>query len=313
MRTVLAATLLLATSPVLAGQHWLGPTDYSPAPQEEVDVLQVNGRDFAGKPAARRDTEIRNVWIRDAETRDVTSAGSDGAPALTRLTNGEDRGTLVAWRSTVSRQQWDATPFHEYVVHEGLDDCRRQRDLFGATWPAKEVSEREGKTWISGAEDWRHRKPIGLPLEIIPRRDPAIVENLEVEVLWQGKPLPNALLRTWRQNLLEGGLPQDPATRLTEPSVELIRTDRYGRARLDTDARGEYLVACMHAVPSQNRDDWERTWETYATSLTFARGAHYKDDDGDWPRGWRSSHGEDPGCEAYRPATPKTGPNTLGR
>jgi len=312
MRNAFVAALFLSASPVLAGQHWLGPMDYSPHPQEEVDVLQVDGADFAGKPATRRNTAIRNVWIRNAETRDVTSAGSDGASAITRLTNGEDRGTLVAWRSTVTREKWDSDPFHDYLRHEGMDGALRQRELFAANWPAKEVSEREGKTWIGGAENWRHKKPLGLPLEIIPRRDPAITENLEVEILWQGKPLPNALIRTWRQNLMDGGLPQDPATRLTDPSVGLIRTDRYGRARLDTDARGEYLVAVMHAVPSQNRDDWERTWETYSTSLTFARGAHYHDDDGDWPKGWRNGHGEDPAREAYKPAPPKTG-NSLGR
>ena len=90
-----------------------------------------------------------------------------------------------------------------------------------------------------------------------------------VRVLWQGKPLAGAIVKSWRQPLTAEGRSRGPAERDSVARVETQRTDPLGRAAFDVRQTGEWLLSVVHMVPSADTSaaDWQSTW----ASMTFAR------------------------------------------
>ena len=100
-------------------------------------------------------------------------------------------------------------------------------------------------------------KPAGLPLEIVPEVNPyaaSRTSSLPVRVIYEGRPLPQALVKLT-------DLDDDASPR------EQIRTDREGRARFTVPRSGTWLlnVIWTKALPRTEETDFE----TVFSSLSF--------------------------------------------
>ena len=99
-------------------------------------------------------------------------------------------------------------------------------------------------------------RPLGLPLEIVPERNPyATTErDLPVRVFFEGEPLPGALVKLTR-------LEHDDAP------VEDRRTDQTGRANFPLAPRGTWLLNVVWTKPVATPAEVD--FDTTFSSLTF--------------------------------------------
>jgi hypothetical protein len=212
---------------------------------------------------------------------DLRRAAANGSLEWARWIAGDDRGSLVTFRSGFTPIQLTAGAFDAYLSEEGLEGPLRARARLGAlAGPGRERFARCAKAWIAGrgargvgdgGDPARATRPAGLPLEIVPLATPGVASTLRLRVLWRGRPLSNALIRAWTQPFEAGGSPSDPAARdSVAPALE-ARTAPDGTATVQVDRPGEWLVSAVHMVPSADRSVAD--WDSYWASLTFARTA----------------------------------------
>lgn len=270
-RIVLPALLLVsAACAATARESWLAASDWEPRPGEEVAVTSAAGDDFAGDGTPFASSRIKRLIVRQAETRDLEPV-SFGSP---RFVVEDGRGALVAYETEPATVTFDGAEFDARLEDAGLEGPARMRLASGATLQGRAARERSAlcaKMWIGGADGRRIKEPVGLPLELVARRDPVRVSALKLQVLFRGRPLSGALVKSWMQPLQADGSPVDPARRLGLPATQKLRTDARGMVRLDVSKRGEYLVATTHAVPC--RDPHAADWDGWQATLSFARGA----------------------------------------
>jgi uncharacterized GH25 family protein len=108
-----------------------------------------------------------------------------------------------------------------------------------------------------GADQPHVTRPIGLTLEIVPERNPyapRASDALPVRVIYEGRPLPGALVK-----LTNLGADEKP--------VAQVRTDGAGRATFSVPRRGEWLLNVVWTKPIQG--DAPGDFDTTFSSLTF--------------------------------------------
>lgn len=96
-------------------------------------------------------------------------------------------------------------------------------------------------------------KPVGLALEIVPLQDPLTLapgQELPVQVLFSGQPLPNARVRVAQVR-------------------ELFTTDAQGKVQLKLAEGGQQMIMASHQVPTPAEQDID--YVQYMTFLSFAR------------------------------------------
>jgi uncharacterized GH25 family protein len=271
IRNLLSTTVVLAAGPAQAHEFWITPSTYQASTGDTVALAAYVGTGFRGerKPyAAPRALTLSVVADRE---RDLRVAAVHGALDFGRFLMPDPGGALVAYRSDFAFIELNGAEFDRYLVAEGLDAARARRRRSGRMdSPARERYARCPKTWIAGRDSQRALKVMGLPLEVVPLRDPAVGPQLPLRVLYRGRPLPGALVRAWRQPLAAEARPTDAAARDSVGVAAEARTDRRGVVTLSLPGSGEWLVSTVHMVASA--DPREADWESFWASLTFARG-----------------------------------------
>lgn len=156
--------------------------------------------------------------------------------------------------------------FNQYIEAEGFREViRRRRETGNTEKPGRELYSRYSKLLI-GSGSRLFTQPLGHVLEIVPGQDPTSLkpgEVLTVQVLFRGRPLPDAQLgAAWAGAGLENH--QFPVT---------ARTDAEGRAQLKLSRRpGLWYVRLIHMEPAVGYDP-EVEWRSYFSTLTFRTAA----------------------------------------
>jgi hypothetical protein len=183
----------------------------------------------------------------------------------------------VVLTSQLAFSEMPADEFTIYLRQQGLGEALRQRQEAGvaATQPGREAYRRCAKTLVlatqgphlpPAAADTAFRRPLGLPLELVPEQNPYRLRPgaaLTVRVLSQGQPAAGTLVRVWQV--------ASPAPPAGAPPVASFttRANAQGRVLLRVPGPGPYLVAAvrLEAAPPAlaARADWLSTW----ASLTF--------------------------------------------
>jgi uncharacterized GH25 family protein len=173
-------------------------------------------------------------------------------------------GTYVVVLETDNRGRsaLPAQRFNKYAQDEGLTpalDHRQRTNKMAAD--AAESYRRVTKAIVQiGPLDPRAQThattPLGLPLEIVPERNPYAgpAGELPVRVLFEGEPLPGALVKLTR-------LEHD------EAPVEVRRTDPHGRATFPVVPSGTWLLNVVWTEPVSGPSDVD--FDTTFSSLTF--------------------------------------------
>lgn len=254
---------LLGAGSLLAHEFWFEPTSHFVEMGGTMRVALRCGMNFAGDPRPLDATLVSAVRRYDA--RGVTDLMSRlGAPptpdalALEATTS----GTVVLALDTFAKSlTLPGDRFTPYLQEEGLDGVIAARRAAGKTdEPGRERYRRCIKTLIQVGDvmDRTFSVRTGQRLEIVPLANPFAVkagETLMIEVTFDGRPLPGALVRAWHRG---------PAA-VTRGEA---RTDAAGRAEVRLGKTGEWMLSLVHMVPVT--DDPAHDWDSYWGNLTFA-------------------------------------------
>ena len=172
---------------------------------------------------------------------------------------------LLAFQSNNSSIALEADKFNAYLTEDGIENIlalRKQRGELGK--PARELYQRCAKTMlqVSGVAQTgliRFGTNTGMPLEIIPQQNPYALkagDELAVEILFEGKPLPNAVVRTW-QRAGQSAMAQ-----------ARYRTDARGQVRVKITAAGQWMISLVRMVPlTTPTADYQSYWASYTFGL----------------------------------------------
>jgi uncharacterized GH25 family protein len=265
---------LLSLAPALglafcasAHDFWVQPDVYWPRAQAATPVtLQVgHGTSRQRSPIPlERITRFEAIAPNGAriELRSQLHPGAAREDGEFQLT---EPGAYVLVLETDARAQshLPAARFNDFLQSEGLT-------------PALEERARRHRTTSEGSENYSRRaktlvelgllergsqtqvtRPVGLLLEIVPEQSPYALPRpatLAVRVLYEGRPLPGALVKL--TNLEHDTVP-----------LETTRTDGIGRAIFPMPERGAWLLNVVWTRPQPRSA--ETDFETVFSSLTF--------------------------------------------
>lgn len=239
------------------------PQSFLVAPGDTTTLTLTSGEDFRGDKVRFSSTAVAALrhyshgQVEDLRGRIPATGELSGLPIVLRTA-----GThLVAFDTHPSSIVLAADKFHSYLRDEGLDFVIRKREATGTgSSPGRERFRRNIKTLIqAGARpDATYAVRTGQRLEIVPLANPfarRLGDELGFQVLFDGKPLSNALMQAWHK-------------RGKETSIIKTRTDARGRARVTPTQPGPWMISVVHMVPARNSPDHD--WDSYWGNLTFA-------------------------------------------
>jgi uncharacterized GH25 family protein len=266
---VLTAATLLPLSAAHAHEYWLVPSAYDARPGQAVTVSAVAGTGFRGEKKPWAPDHAVRLVARTARVLDLSVVASPGELMWARFNPADDGGALLAFQSDFTPIQLPAATFDAYLADQGLDTPLAARARMTPRPAGRERYRRCAKAWLAGRDASRALQPAGLPLEVLPLEVPGTAALLHVRLLWNGQPLANARIKTWRHACDAAGALADPETRDSVGVSSAARTDAHGEVTVRCAEPGEWLVSAVHMVPSSDvsKADWESTW----ASLTFVR------------------------------------------
>ena len=257
--TVLALALCLLATSVLAHDFWIEPSNYRPRAGEFVRVRLRVGQHFLGDPTPRRaeaDLKRFDVLTSEGTAPVLGNEGRDPAGVF-RV---EDPGMMVvAYYAAPTFVEVPPEKLNTYLSDEGLERVAASwMKSFAGKKPWRENFARCAKSILRSddAASDLYKKPLGLPLELIPEKDPSIMAGkgtLPVRLLYKGKPLAGTLVVA---------IPKlDPEKQIA------IRSDKKGRVSFKLPHDGQWLIKAVHLFPAQTAGQAE--WESLWASVTF--------------------------------------------
>ncbi len=243
-----------------AHEFWMQPDKYTYAIGEMAQINFMVGENFVGE---RWNTSAHRLLRLDHY------AGDNQEELLNKVNTGAgrnlevrlvQRGThLFVLQSNNAFSELEAEKFNDYLKEDGLDevyDHRKNTNTLDK--PAKEYYSRCAKLLLQSgiAPDETYSRVAGLPLEIIPLQNPYRLkqgDEMSFKVLYEGKPLPFALVKVWnRKN--NNTILQDIYTQ-----KDGIITTRLGNT-------GSWMISSVKMVPSKEEG---AEWQSYWASLVF--------------------------------------------
>ena len=274
LNKTLACLLLLCSGPAPCHDFWLQPGEYWLPPGVATPVtLQVGHGPYRQRSPipARRITRFMAIG-RGGAPQDLRERLHPGDPLEDGSLVFPETGIYVVVLETDNRAQshLPAIRFNDYLQVEGLTPAlEERRRLHRMDADGSEIYSRHAKAIVRvgmalgavASSGWV-TQPLGLPLEIVPEVNPygdPRPAALPVRVLYQGQPLPGALVK-----LTE--LEHD-----AEP-FETHRTDTAGRATFSLPNQGTWLlnVIWTQPLPKSAATDFE----TVFSSLSFGFSGH---------------------------------------
>ena len=259
---------VLCTAPAWGHDFWLQPQEYwLSAGLVTPLTLQVGHGPYRQRSPipARRIT--RFAAIGPGGELDLRDGLHPGDPQEDGSLKFPAPGVYIVVLETDNRAQshLPAIRFNDYLKVEELTPALEERQRLHRTQAdGSEIYSRHSKALVRvgtttgdvASFEWVTR-PVGLPLEIIPEVNPYATPRpaaLPVRVLYQGRPLPGALVK-----LTE--LEHD-----AEP-FETHRTDAGGRATFALPNQGTWLLNVIWTRPLPKTE--ETDFETVFSSLSF--------------------------------------------
>jgi hypothetical protein len=203
------AALLVLGQSATAHDFWLQPRSWQVRPGVPVPIsFEVGHGDDRERWAAGADKLLGLTDTAIQGTTDLRPLFRDGGKQahLTRTFRTEGLH-IVSMRSGNSTSNLPAIRFNEYLALEGLTPAislRARRGLTNAN--GREFYSRRAKALIqvgrsSAADGALATRPVGLTLEVVPLRNPYALRpdhKLPIQILFEGRPLPGALVKLTR-------------------------------------------------------------------------------------------------------------------
>ncbi len=229
------------------------------------------------------DVSLQGQGVRTAV--DTSQWSGKDSITLLNFTTGT-AGTWVAGVSIKPRLiEMKAQAFNDYLVHDGvLEMLQWRKDNNATEKDAIEQYAKHVKTifQVGDKTSEDYKTIFGYPIEFIPLENPYDLHpghDLKVQLLWQGKPLPNHLVyigKSVRDHDHSHDHAHDHAHTHdhnheghTHDNVNGLRTDSLGIVKVTIDQTGVYYLRTIHLINSEKEGlTHESNWAT----LTFEVG-----------------------------------------
>ncbi|SMB97922.1 hypothetical protein SAMN00120144_2278 [Hymenobacter roseosalivarius DSM 11622] len=265
--------LLIVAGTALAHEFWLLPPRFFVAAGSSQNLHVFVGEDFKGERWAGKSARLtRLVQYTATDSTDLTAAATRTDTLQTTIAFPKPGLQLVALTTTNAFIELTGEKFTAYLQEDGLENVLALRRQRGETnKPGREAYRRCAKTLLLAGSvttrDSTFARPTRQPLELIPEQNPYALKAgaaLTVRVLYEGKPLPRALVQVWQR-----GAPGQTITRRTK-----LYTNQSGRVLFQLSAPGSYMVSTVCMVPATDRKtaDWQSTWATFTFGFAPQRG-----------------------------------------
>jgi uncharacterized GH25 family protein len=265
MKNVLACMLFIATLSVALPAHshefWMTATQAPGSVNGLVVCTMHFGENYDGTLVGWVKSFVTSLRVYSkGSSEDLRERLSEAALPAIELNFPKTGTHLIALDSAPSLLTLSGDKFHAYLHEEGLDAIIKQREAAGtAATPGRERYRRNVKALAhtGGAPDATFAVRTGQRIEIVPLLNPfssAPGATLKFLVLFDGKPLADALLKAWHK--------KDSQLLLIK-----VRTDADGKADLTLPWAGPWMLSAMHmvAVSDSSETDWDSLWG----NLTF--------------------------------------------
>ena len=266
-RNLIAASLwIFSLGTSHAHDFWLEPDVFTPAENQPVAVSLRFGESFRGDTLPFISDRFNDFSIINENGRaSIQSRLGDDPAATISATAG---GQLLGYQSEPQFVEVDAIKFNQYIVDEGIEYIRAERERRGESdSPAPENFIRCAKALIQTGPPGQeiYRQKLGYTLELVPQSDPYQLnegDTLEFVLLYQNRPIEGLQIQALRK--------ADPE------NVQKVRTDENGKASLVFDEQGTWLVKVVLIAPIAQRQklvegersaDWQSYWASYVFEL----------------------------------------------
>ena len=263
-RLLTATAIALTAAGATAHDFWVQPQAFAAAPGVAVPfTIQVGHGTFRQRWGAAIERIGRFDDVGPMGRIDRRAALQPPGTAQDGVLTFTTPGThVIVLETNLAASELPSIRFNDYIKVEGLTPALVQRErLKLMDSHGREVYSRRAKALVqvgpvSGAQP-QVTHAVGLTLEIVPLRNPyalALGELLPVEILYQGKPLPGALVKL--NNLDFDARP-----------IEVHLTDASGRTAFDPPRRGKWQLNVIWTKPLIGNP--KADFETVFSSLTF--------------------------------------------
>jgi uncharacterized GH25 family protein len=295
MSITLASLAAAALAAAAAGHDfWLQPATSKASVGAAIPIEIMIGHGGHAESRPRDPARIvRFVCIGPQGTIDVPGVNGERPAGVLRATGAGDH--VIAYESTYSISRLAPEKFEAYLKEVGLESILLARGKRDATAIEPEAYMRCAKAVVrvtdaespatgqgaaaaatvapsapgapaavapSAPADVGMTTPVGMRLEIVPRRRPVAVaagadpDSMQIQLLFEGKPLEGALVEL--KSMSSGG------------TVAGGRTDGRGEASLTVPGAGVWLMTAVHMVPAGERNrSAGAVWESVWASLVF--------------------------------------------
>lgn len=254
------ALLLVPILTLTAHDLWLVPQKFRLDAGETQMIFANTGMDFPKSLSAVTPERVSQFILAVKSGKENLTDLSDKGNSLVTKYTFKAQGTYVVAAALKPKEiRLSAKEFNEYLLHDGLPriyELRKKEGILDRD--AIEHYSKYPKTIIQvgNQRDPTPTIPLGLPIEIVPKVNPYELrsgDNLEVAVIFQGNPLPNAEIAWSYPGHGEG-------------FAGSKRTDQDGKALIPLAKAGPYVIRLTHMewVKKQTHE-----WESYWASLTF--------------------------------------------
>jgi nickel transport protein len=256
--------LMFPCLPAAAHNLWLNPGNYFPQVGTTVDIGIGWGHTY---PADRVDQEVKEDRVQEISAVDpdgLTTALTKVSPALYKLSVNKAGAYLVT--AKIKSGNFTMTA-----------DGRKWGDKKSVADPIKCTNYHiEAKTVIlAGGSDRNLSFPAGQPLEVIPLTHLSNLKNgdkLDVDVLFQGRPLPDATVRATYAgfeipDIAPHGSSQEGGQKAKKHYPVEAVTDGTGRATVQLKKAGYWMILISHKPPYPDKDTCDEYM--YNQAFTF--------------------------------------------
>lgn len=252
---------LLLSFQLRAQEFWLQPNKIQYKIGDTLKISFVKGVNFDGRRMMMPKEKVQRLELhRINGVHDLRPALIEGAKFNASVPLQSEGTKMVVSQTTGDVVHYNAQDFNIFLKDNGLDDVIARRNATNAVNnPATETFTCYEKLLIQvgNARDDAFKENVGLPLEIIPDKNPFALKRGDVihfKVLFQGKPEFGARVRIWNY--------YDYLT-----TTQNIFTQQDGTIEMTISNAGSWLINVVKMAPAK---EGATEWQSYRGSLMFS-------------------------------------------
>lgn len=263
MKKTATVLFLFCSFFAFAHEFWLEPQKFLLTIGEKINFRIFVGENFTGEKVDFTKFSLQKFTHYTSKGEENTK-GNLTEQNINDFLKFEIEGNhLIAFNNTNKHIELEAEKFNEYLKEDGLTNALAFRKKQGQlNKKGREEYQRCAKTLlqVGNIHDETYQINTGMKLEIIPEQNPyASANSLTFKVLYDNRPLKNALVVVWQKPLTPEG---DFKTNKRE-----FRSDAKGKIKFSFEPKGVWMVSSVNMVPHTNLT--EADWQSYWGSYTF--------------------------------------------